>query len=146
MEAYASNAAIRRLKQEDCFEFKVCLRCIVKIQANLDCRMRPYPLKRPRTGLQTYSGNAGNGCGSLRVQSCDSAPCPLSFLGEQLSSVSRLFRGGGSQEELTELFQLSDTSRPETQKGDPRLLVWAQELSGSGRWLVIPIKNRSKKV
>lgn len=48
MEAYASNTAIGRLKQEDCFEFKVGLRCIVKIQANLDYRMRPCPLKRPR--------------------------------------------------------------------------------------------------
>lgn len=48
MEAYASNAAIGRLKQEDCFEFKVSLRCIVKFQANLDYRMRPCPLKRPR--------------------------------------------------------------------------------------------------
>lgn len=33
--------AVKRLKQEDCFEFKVSLRYIVKIQANLDCRMRP---------------------------------------------------------------------------------------------------------
>lgn len=34
--------AVRGLMQEDCFKFKVSLRYIVKIQANLDCRVRPY--------------------------------------------------------------------------------------------------------
>lgn len=100
MEAYASNAAIRRLKQEDCFGFKVSLRCIVKIQANLDCRMRPCPLKRPRTSPQSYS---------LKSSHVTQGPLLLPEGAAFFVKFPQVRVGGGAQKELTQLSQLSDT-------------------------------------
>lgn len=141
MEAYASNAAIRRLKQEDCFGFKVSLRCIVKIQANLDCRMRPCPLKRPRTGPQSYS---------LRSSHVTQGPLLLPEGAAFLSNFHR-FQGGVLRRSSLSSPSSLTPSQSEMQKGDPSLLVWAQELNESWRRLVTPPlkkkkkKNRSKK-
>lgn len=63
----------------------------------------------------------------------------------EVSSISHLFWGGGLRRSSQSSSSSLTPSQPGMQRGDPRLLVRAQELNESKRLLVIPIKTGSKK-